>query len=125
MTKISNFFFLLSFACIVLALVPIAGINIRYGVLIAATLFFGLLAFVFSILGVFFGPNQKKSSKEKVHSFVYYCGLLVIYSGIVFWIMHWPWSREITISGGAIVLISYLIKWFFVENENNDQLLDN
>jgi vacuolar-type H+-ATPase subunit I/STV1 len=125
MSKISNFFFLLSMVCIVLALVPIAGINIRYSILIVATLFFGLIAFVFSILGVFFGKNKKKSNKEILQSFVYYCGLLVIYAGLVFWIMHWPWSRELTIAGGAIVLVSYLIKWFFVENENNDQLLDN
>jgi hypothetical protein len=41
----------------------------------------------------------------------------------VFWIMHWPYSRMITIVGAVISASSYLFKLLIKENE--DELLDS
>lgn len=82
----------------------------------------GLIGFIFSIFSNYFDPD-KKQKKNKVQTLVFYIGMIVVFTGIMTHIMHWPFTVELFI-GGLIIIASS----FFVKSEQaspDDDLLDD
>src|SRR5690554_7380143 len=71
---------------------------------------FGLTGFIFSILSNYFDPD-KKQKKNKVQTLVFYIGMIVVFTGIMTHIMHWPFTvdRKSTRLNSSHVRISYAV----------------
>ena len=82
---------------------------------------FGLLGFTLSILSNFFDKSKKKQ-KNKIQTFVFHIGMIVVFTGIIFHLMHWPFKLYLFLGGLFIIAISFFIKIDTVDN--NDDLLD-
>lgn len=123
MGKIGSILFFASMVFILLALLPLGSARIPMYIAVPPAMFFGMLAFVFSVLAVFFDKSKNTNFGLKMQSLVFYIGLMTIYVGLVFWIMHWPGSRLLTIVGAIIAALSYLLK--FTIKEKEDDLLDS
>ncbi|PKR81908.1 hypothetical protein CW751_00805 [Brumimicrobium salinarum] len=86
---------------------------------------FGLIGFVFSILSVFL--DKRKSKKNPYQSFVAYMGMILVFTGIVFRLMHWPFQLLFLLGGLVLIVISYFIKKEKPNSKNDlldDQLMD-
>lgn len=82
---------------------------------------FGLLGFTFSILSNFFDPSIKKG-RNKIQTFVFHIGMIVVFTGIITHLMHWPFTLLFFLSGLVIIAVSFFIK--IEQSESNDDLLD-
>lgn len=82
---------------------------------------FGLMGFTFSILSNFFDPAKKKG-RNKIQTFVFHIGMIIVFLGIITHLMHWPLTLYFFIGGLVLILISFFIK--SEQKINNDDLLD-
>jgi len=58
-------------------------------------------------------------------NFFYWLGSLILFTGLTFMIMHWPYGFMIVLAGMATVGISFFYNPQIDENEKRDDLLDN
>lgn len=82
---------------------------------------FGLLGFIFSILANFFDPSKKKQ-KNKIQTFIFHIGMIVVFFGIITHLMNWPYTLVLFLGGLAIIAVSFFIKKD--KPAENDDLLD-
>ncbi|MFK8037397.1 MAG: hypothetical protein AB8B74_03855 [Crocinitomicaceae bacterium] len=70
-------------------------------------------------------PNLIKANKTT--NMVFYIGLAVFVFGIMFKVMHWPFSSLVFIIGVSTILVAYLLCFFLPDDEQpeNDDLIDN
>lgn len=61
-----------------------------------------------------------------VYNFMYWIGSIVVFLGLVFLLMNWPYSKFILIAGMLLVGVSFFLPKSMVERSPNDSdLLDN
>jgi hypothetical protein len=88
---------------------------------IAGVSAFGFLGFVFSIISNFFDPAKKKH-KNKIQTFIFYIGMIIVFFGIITHLMHWPFTLYLFLGGLLLIGVSFFIK--SEQKEHNDDLLD-
>jgi drug/metabolite transporter (DMT)-like permease len=61
-----------------------------------------------------------------VFSFLYWAGSLIVFLGLIFLLMHWPYGYYIVIAGMAVLGISFIVPEKIIEQGKNDSdLLDD
>lgn len=68
--------------------------------------------------------NFQDSRHNPFFSFVYWVGSIVVFVGLVFFIMHWPYSMEIFIGGMLLTGASFFIP-ASRQKKNDSELLDD
>jgi hypothetical protein len=59
-------------------------------------------------------------------NFIYWLGSIILFIGLTFMIMHWPFGMYIVMGGMSIVGVSFFIQPKILDdNSKNDDLLDN
>ena len=96
-------------------------LNFSYNTLMFLFIILGMLGFLMSMLSIFF--DKKNQRTNKVASFIFYIGIILVYAGLIFKFMHWPFFRPIMISGAVIALGSFFIR--FRDTPKDDGLLDS
>ena len=82
---------------------------------------FGILGFVTSILSNFFDKGKKKVNTTK--SLIFYVGMILVFAGLMFRFMHWPYSRLILFAGIIVSSVSFFIPK--LKENDEDELLDS
>jgi hypothetical protein len=65
------------------------------------------------------------SKHNPVFSFFYWTGAIVLFTGLVFQFMHWPYDKIIVFSGLGITGISFFLTPELVAPKENSDLLDD
>ena len=78
-------------------------------------------------VGLFLNLLSFRSGKNgSVFSFLYWAGSLVVFLGLIFLIMRWPYGYYIVIGGMSILGISFILPEKLVSPKKNDnELLDD
>ncbi len=116
----------------------IAGISFAIAFLMAIVLFTGIgrtfvpgntakfLFLTFGAIALVLNLISYKSGKhEKTFNFFYWIGSIVAFIGIMFKILHWPFSSIILIMGAGILVVSFLLPNKFKKVEKDEDLLDD
>lgn len=118
--KIAGGMFVIAFAMAVLLFT-----NIGAGILPKSTVRFlflisGALAFVLNLISFRHGKHSAE------FNLFFWIGSIFVFIGLVFKIMHWPYSMYVLLAGLGTVGVSYLYNPF-VEKEKTDEndLLDS
>ena len=116
--KIAAGFFVLAFAMALLLFT-----NIGSGLLPKSTvkilfLASGAIAFIFNLVSFRFGKHSAE------FNLFFWLGSIFIYLGLVFKIMHWPYSTYLMLAGLAVVGVSYLYNPFSEKSNDENELLD-
>lgn len=84
----------------------------------------GLLGFVFSILSNFFDASKKNKS-NKVQTFIFYIGMIVVFTGLLALMQNMPFPFTFSLFGAGLLImaISFLIK--NEKSKSDDELLDS
>lgn len=82
---------------------------------------FGVLGFVASILSNFFDPRRKKINTTK--SLLFYVGMILVFAGLMFRFLHWPYSKHLLFAGIAVSAVSFFIRQS--KQKEEDELLDS
>lgn len=83
-------------------------------------LIFGAAGLILNLLSFRFGKH------DAGFNFVYWFGSIILFVGLVFMMMHWPYGFYILLAGLFTVGISFLIPSGLVDNKKeNDEILDN
>lgn len=69
--------------------------------------------------------NFQASKHNPIYSLVYWAGSIVLFIGLIFYLMHWPYGFYIIIAGLATTGISFLIPTNKTVNKKNQDLLDD
>lgn len=83
---------------------------------------FGIFGFVCSILSNFF--DAKKRNINKTQSLVFYVGMILVFAGLMFRFMHWPFSNILLYAGIVVSSVSFFIRKSTDDN-GKDELLDS
>ena len=81
----------------------------------------GILGFVFSLLSNFFDRNKKKTNR--LQSLIFYVGMMLVFAGLMFKFLHWPFTIHLIGLGILVSLVSFLFKGNTV-SDTEDELLD-
>jgi hypothetical protein len=118
--KIAAGLFVLAFAMALLLFT-----NIGSGLLPLSTVQFlflasGAVAFILNLVSFRHGKHSAE------FNLFFWLGSIFVFIGLVFKIMHWPYSTYLLLAGLAVVGVSYLYNPF-AERESNDEneLLDS
>ncbi len=117
----------------------IAGIAFGIAFLMAIVLFTGngrsyisistakIIFIISGAVGLFLNLLSFRSGKNgSVFSFLYWAGSLVVFLGLIFLIMRWPYGYYIVIGGMSILGISFILPEKLVSPKKNDnELLDD
>ena len=117
----------------------IAGIAFGIAFLMAIVLFTGngrsyisistakIIFIISGAVGLFMNLLSFRSGKNgSVFSFLYWAGSLVVFLGLIFLIMRWPYGYYIVIGGMSILGISFILPEKLVSPKKNDsELLDD
>jgi len=78
-------------------------------------------------IGLFLNLLTFQTGKHHpVYNFVYWAGSLVLFTGLVFLLMRWPYGYYIIVSGLAIIGVSFFLPTQLSEKKPKDSgLLDN
>tara|TARA_B100000508_G_scaffold140085_1_gene139944 strand:- start:33269 stop:33643 length:375 start_codon:yes stop_codon:yes gene_type:complete len=82
---------------------------------------FGILGFISSILSNFFDKRKRKINK--MQSIIFYVGMILVFAGLMFRFMHWPFQRILLFAGIGVSTISFFIPK--PKEETKDELLDS
>ena len=67
-----------------------------------------------------------QATKQNIlFSLLYWAGSLVLFAGLTFFLMRWPYARPIIFVGMGITGISFFFSTPEPKKEDNDELLDN
>ena len=69
--------------------------------------------------------NYNQSKCNPVFTFVYWLGSIVLFAGLVFQLMQWPYDKIILIAGLGITGISFFMTPELVEGKKDEGLLDD
>lgn len=119
-SKLSFIAYFISALCIGMLYTGINPLRLSYDTLMFLFVILGLLGFLMSMLSIFMDPKNQKTNKAA--SFIFYLGVIIVYSGLIFKFMHWPMSRTIMIVGAVVALASFFIR--FKNTPKDDGLLD-
>ncbi len=78
-------------------------------------------------IGLFLNLLSFRTGKNgSVFSFFYWAGSLIVFLGLIFLLMHWPYGYYIVIAGMAVLGISFIVPEKIIEQGKNDSdLLDD
>ncbi|MEJ6617503.1 MAG: hypothetical protein QNL61_11420 [Crocinitomicaceae bacterium] len=78
-------------------------------------------------IGLFLNLLSFRTGKNgSVFSFLYWAGSLIVFLGLIFLLMHWPYGYYIVIAGMAVLGISFIVPEKIIEQGKNDSdLLDD
>ncbi|MGM0478273.1 MAG: hypothetical protein ACQERC_03540 [Bacteroidota bacterium] len=82
----------------------------------------GILGFVFSLLSNFFDRNKRKTNR--LQSLIFYLGMMLVFAGLMFKFLHWPFSIHLIGLGILVSLVSFFFKGNMTPNAE-DELLDD
>ena len=120
-SRLSFITFFISGLSIGMLYTGINPLNFSYNTLMFLFIILGMLGFLMSMLSIFF--DKKNQRTNKAASFIFYIGIILVYAGLIFKFMHWPFSRPIMIFGSVIALGSFFIR--FRDTPKEDGLLDS
>lgn len=117
----------------------IAGIAFGVAFLMAIVLFTGngrayisistakIIFIIAGAIGLFLNLLSFQSGKNgSIFSFFYWAGSLIVFLGLIFLIMHWPYGYYIVIAGMATLGISFILPEKLISEPKNDSdLLDD
>lgn len=117
----------------------IAGIAFGVAFLMAIVLFTGngrnyislpvakTIFIITGAVGLFLNLLSFQSGKSgSVFSFFYWAGSLIVFLGLIFLLMHWPFAYYIIIAGMAILGVSFILpEKLIAEQKNDSDLLDD
>ncbi|TNE54237.1 MAG: hypothetical protein EP338_08720 [Bacteroidetes bacterium] len=118
--KISSICFALAFLCAVPVFTNyfsdyISPITAKYGILI-----FGGIAFLANILAF------QSEGKNANYNLIFWIGSIIVFAGLIFRIMHWPYGYILIILGGLVLGVSFFYNPFANrEEDDKNDLLDN
>jgi len=99
------------------------SIGIPYWILFyVGVVFFGIIGFVSSVLSSFFDRNKRKINKAQ--AVLFYLGMILVFAGLMFKIMHWPFTRLLLFGGIIASTISFFIPGI-ERKSNTEDLLDD
>lgn len=86
-----------------------------------------LLFLIFGASGLLLNLLSFRYSKQDAgFNLVYWFGSIILFVGLVFMIMHWPFAFYILLTGLFTVGVSFLIPSGIIDKkEKNDEILDN
>lgn len=86
-----------------------------------------ILFLIFGALGMVLNLISFRNSKQDPgFNLFYWIGSIVMFGGIIFRFMHWPFGQEMLIGGMVIVGASYFLPAGMLDKKNKDEdLLDN
>jgi hypothetical protein len=118
--RIGGLAFALAF---IMALVLFAGIGVKYIPISIARIIFlmaGAIGLLFNFLSFKYGKHDPN------FNFIYWLGSLILFTGLVFMILHWPYGNYILIAGMLTVGLSFFVQpdWFN-SKINNEDILDH
>ena len=119
-SRLSFIAFFISGLSIGILYTGINPLNLSYNTLMFLFIILGLVGFLMSMLSIFLDAKNRK--ENKIGSFVFYMGVIVVYAGLIFKFMHWPFSRPILVTGAVIALASFFIR--MNKTPKDDGLLD-
>jgi len=123
--KLSSLSFFISLLSLTLIVVGHSPFLTSYSTLFyIGVVGFGLVGFIFSILSNFFDADPSKK-KNKIQTFIFYIGMILVFMGIIFHLMHWPFTTILLGIGLIISLLSFFIRGNFDQKEKDDDILDN
>ena len=117
----------------------IAGISFALAFLMAIVLFTGfggqyigrpmarIFFMIFGALGLVLNLFSFQTGKHgPVFNFSYWIGSLVVFAGLTFQLMHWPYSKILMIAGIVLLGISFFLPESLLKQNGNDSsdLLD-
>ena len=120
-SRLSFITFFISGLSIGMLYTGINPLNFSYNTLMFLFIILGMLGFLMSMLSIFFDKKNQRSNKAA--SFIFYIGIILVYAGLIFKFMHWPFFRPIMISGAVIASGSFFIR--FRDTPKDDGLLDS
>lgn len=82
----------------------------------------GILGLIFSILSNFFDPS-KKDRTNKIQTFIFYIGMIIVFCGVLALVMHWPHTVVLFAIGLIIMAGSFFMK--MGKGSGDDELLDS
>ncbi len=82
-------------------------------------LIFGAIAFILNLV------SFKSGKHEKTFNLFYWIGSIVLFIGLSFKILHWPFSILILLIGGRILGISFLLPNKTKKVKKDSELLDD
>ena len=118
--KLAGICFAIAF---IAAIVLFTGVGRAYLPLYIARIIFicaGAVAMLFNLLSFQHGKSNA------LFNFLYWAGSLVVFTGLVFFIMKWPYGFIILIVGMSITGISFFVpeEWFARKDKDEDLLDD-
>lgn len=123
--KISSLAFFISLLSLTLIVMGYNPFFISYSTLFyVGVVSFGLIGFILSILSNFFDVDRSKK-KNKIQTFIFYIGMILVFMGIVFHLMHWPYTTILLGVGLIVSLLSFFIHGDFNQHEKDEDILDN
>ena len=78
------------------------------------------------VLNLFSFQSSGKNKNNPAFNFVFWFGSLVLFVGLIFQFMHWPYNRLIVIAGLGITGISYFLSPTLISGKSdNSDVLDD
>jgi len=88
-----------------------------------------LAKFIFMIsgaIGLLLNLLSFKSGKHGlVFNFLYWSGSIILFIGLTFLLMHWPYGFYIIIAGMSVLGISFIVPESIIQEDENTDLLDD
>ena len=117
----------------------IAGVAFGIAFLMAIVLFTGngrsyisipvakMVFIIAGAIGLFLNLLSFRNGKNgSVFSFFYWAGSLIVFLGLIFLLMHWPYGYYIVIAGMAVLGVSFILpEKLMAEPKNDSDLLDD
>jgi hypothetical protein len=118
--RLASIFFAIAF---LMGLVLFAGVGRTYISVSSAKIIFlssGAIALLFNLL------TFKSGKSDPGFNFVFWLGSIILFIGLIFFIMHWPYAYYIFMAGMLTVGISFFINpKLFQEKSSKDDILDD
>lgn len=106
-----------------MAIVLFTGTGAQYIPRLSAKFIFlaaGALGLLLNLLSFRYGKHDAN------FNFIYWLGSIILFIGLTFMIMHWPFGMYIVMGGMSIVGVSFFIQPKILDDHSkNDDLLDN
>lgn len=113
--KIAGLCFALSFMCMALLFVKFSFVSEYRSELKTAFLIFGALGMVLNLISY----NNSKNGNT-LFNFLFWVGAILIFFGIIFKMLHYPFHTLLIFAGLFISAFSFIISKFYKENKKDD-----